>query len=77
MLENKDIIALAKVAAKADKSAPVAYSFGEKKYSFDQVNETLAQELSELYATDTERCFSVIKFLINSTQINAEGPSFI
>ena len=70
MLENKDIIALAKVAAKADKSAPVAYSFGEKKYSFDQVNETLAQELSELYATDKERCFSVITEIITDVVPN-------
>ena len=60
MLENKDIIALARVAAKADRSAPIAYSFGEKNYSFDQVNETLAQELTDLYNTDKKRFYSVI-----------------
>ena len=73
MLENKDIIALARVAAKADKSAPVAYSFGEKKYSFDQVNETLSQELSELYATDKARCFSVITEIITEVVPNKVG----
>lgn len=48
MLDSKNLIALAKATAKADKSAPVAYSFEGQNYSYNQVNETLRQELNEL-----------------------------
>ena len=37
--------------AKADKNAPAAYSFGENKYSYEDLNETLRAELRELAGT--------------------------
>lgn len=60
MLENKDIVALAKATAKANTNSPIAYSFGGKNYSYEQMNETLSKELADLYATDKQACFSVI-----------------
>lgn len=37
--------------AKADKTAPIAYSFGDKQLSYDAMNETLREELKELAGT--------------------------
>ena len=37
-----------KQVAKADPSAPVAYSWGDKKLSYDDLNDTLRNELNEL-----------------------------
>lgn len=51
MLELKDLIALAKATANADKAAPVAYSYEGKNYSYNQVNEALRQEINELVGT--------------------------
>lgn len=51
MLDEKNLIALAKATAKADRNAPVAYSYEDKKFSYDQVNETLRSELKELVGT--------------------------
>ena len=48
MLNKENLIALAKATAKADRNAPVAYSYDGKNYSYDQVNETLRQEMNEL-----------------------------
>ncbi len=70
MLENKDIIALARATAKANRTAPVAYSFNGKNYSYEQMNETLSQELCELYKEDKERCFAVITEILTDTVPN-------
>lgn len=51
MLENKDLIILAKQVAKASRKAPTAYRFGEKEYSFEMLNETLRDEFKELAGT--------------------------
>lgn len=48
MLDMMNLIALAKATAKADKSAPIAYSFEGQNYSYNQVNEALRKELNEL-----------------------------
>jgi hypothetical protein len=48
MLEFKDLVSLAKAAIGADKSAPVAYSYEGKNFSYNQVNDTLREELNEL-----------------------------
>ncbi len=37
--------------AKADKNAPAAYSFGEKNYSYEDLNEALRAELREIAGT--------------------------
>ena len=76
MLENKDIVALAKATAKADKAAPVAYSFSGKNYSYEQINELLNQELCELYKTDKERCFSVLTEIMTDVVPNKVGSFF-
>lgn len=50
-LSRKDLITLAKTAANANPSSPVAYSFGEDKFSYADLNETLRKELRALAGT--------------------------
>ena len=50
-LNRKDLITLAKVTANANPSAPTAYSFGEEKFSYSQLNATLRSELNALAGT--------------------------
>ena len=50
-LEFKDLLALSKTVAKAKPSAPVAYSFGENNYSYNELQETLRSEFKELAGT--------------------------
>ena len=47
-LEFKDMLKLAKTVAKADPKTPTAYSFGEKSYSYDEMNEALRVEFKAL-----------------------------
>lgn len=47
-LEFKELLKLAKTVAKADPSAPVAYSFGEKKFGYEEMHEALRAEFSAL-----------------------------
>lgn len=67
MLEKKDLVALAKATARANPSAPVAYSFGGKNYSYDELNETLRNEFNEyigsyaLYRENKNLIFAVIE----------------
>ena len=51
MLKVEELKQLMIATAKADKSAPTAYSFNEKNYSYDALNDTLRDELNE-YAGD-------------------------
>ena len=48
MLNKENLIALGKATAKAQRNAPIAYSYEGKNFSYDQVNETLRNELNEL-----------------------------
>ena len=48
MMDYKDLLSLAKATAKAQPNAPVAYSFGEKNYSYDALQSTLRAEFNEL-----------------------------
>ena len=50
-LDRQNLVALMKQVAKADPSAPVAYSFGDKQLSYEALNETLRQEMNELAGT--------------------------
>ena len=50
-LSRKDLITLAKTVAGANPSSPVAYSFGEEKFSYADLNETLRSELRALAGT--------------------------
>ena len=51
MLDVKNLFELAKVTANAKKGAPTAYSFGENKFSYAELNETLRTELNAYAAT--------------------------
>lgn len=50
-LQYNDLLKLAKTVAKADSSSPVAYSFGDKKFSYSELNDTLRAEFKELAGT--------------------------
>lgn len=50
-LNKLELVTLMKNVAKADKSAPVAYSFGDKQLSYDAMNEALRTELNEIAGT--------------------------
>lgn len=51
MLERDQLLQLMKVAAKANPSAPTAYSWNGESLSSEAINETLRQELNELAGT--------------------------
>lgn len=50
-LDRKNLITLAKTVANANPSSQVAYSFGEDKFSYADLNETFRNELRELAGT--------------------------
>lgn len=47
-LKFDELLSLAKTVAKANPSAPTAYAFGEKKFGYSELNETLRLEFQEL-----------------------------
>ena len=47
-LKFEDMLKLAKTVAKANPSAPTAYSFGDKTFGYSEMNETLRAEFQEL-----------------------------
>lgn len=51
MLSKKDLFDLALTVAKANPSTPVAYSFGEDKFSYNELNDLLRDELNALAST--------------------------
>ena len=51
MLDKNNLVALMKQVAKADPSAPVAYSYEGKNLSYEALNETLRNEMNELAGT--------------------------
>ena len=53
-LDRNNLLALAKIVAKADASAPTAYSYNNENLSFEALNETLRQEFSALAATPAD-----------------------
>ena len=70
-LEKKSLITLAVQVAKANPSAAVAYSFGDKKYSYTELDETLRAELKEiagtyaLYRDNKNILFELIEQVVN------------
>ena len=50
-LKYDDLLKLTKAVAKANSSSPVAYSFGDKKFSYSEMNNTLRNEFKELAGT--------------------------
>lgn len=51
MLNRDELLQLMLATAKADRSAPVAYSFNGENLSYDALNETLRKELNEYAGT--------------------------
>lgn len=51
MLDKQNLLKLARVVARADKSAPTAYSYDGKNYNYAEINETLRRELNEYAGT--------------------------
>ena len=50
-LDRNNLVQLMKTVAKADRSAPVSYSFNNENFSYEALNETLRSELNELAGT--------------------------
>jgi hypothetical protein len=71
MLEKKDLVALAKTVAKADVSAPTAYSFQGESFTYEALNETLRKEFNEYagsfreYKMNQNLIFSVIEEVLD------------
>ena len=70
-LSRKDLCTLAKTVAKANPSSQVAYSFGEDKFSYSDLNDTLRKELREyagtyaLYRENKNLIFSLLEETID------------
>ena len=47
-LDKKNLLSLMKTVAKADRSAPTAYSFNGESLSYEALNETLRREMNEI-----------------------------
>lgn len=71
MLDKKNLFELAKVVANANPSSQVSYSFGEDKFSYSQLNDTLRDQLNELagnyqlYRENKNLIFSLIEDTID------------
>ena len=71
MLDQKNLFELAKITAKANSASPVAYSFGDNKFSYAELNETLRNELNEyaatpaLYRENKNTIFSLMEVVVD------------
>lgn len=71
MLDKKNLVALAKLVANADRNAPTAYSYNGESFNYATLNETLRNELNEyastyaLYRENKNLIFSVIEEVID------------
>lgn len=71
MLDRNNLFELAKVTANAKKGAPTAYSFGENKFSYAELNDTLRKELNEyaatpaLYRENKNTIFSLMEVIVD------------
>ena len=70
-LAKNDLIQLAKTVANANPTSTVAYSYGDTKLSYSDLNETLRKELNELsstyalYRENKNTIFTIIEETIN------------
>lgn len=71
MLDRNNLVSLAKIVAKADSSAPTAYSYNGESFSYDELNDTLRKEFNEYAGNYRDYCenknliFSVIEEVLN------------
>ena len=84
-MEFNDMLKLAKAVAKADRSAPTAFSFGEQSYSYDEMNEALRTEFAQLapdyrnYKINQNTIFALIEQTIDDvlpTKVMEEYSQF-
>ena len=67
MLQTNELLSLMKTVAKANPSAPTAYSYKDESFSYGALNETLRREMNEiagtynLYRANKETIFSLIE----------------
>ena len=67
MLDRANLVNLAKIVARANPSASVAYSWQDKSLSYEALNETLRQEFNAiagtnaLYRENKNLVFSIIE----------------
>lgn len=70
-LQDKDLLTLMKTVANADPSAPTAYSYNGKNYTYEVLNDTLREELNEIAGTyslfreNKNKVFSLIEQTIS------------
>ena len=50
-LDNTQLVLMGKALAKAQPTAPVAYSYGDEKFSYTQLNEAFRNEINEIAGT--------------------------
>lgn len=71
MLDRNNLVSLAKIVAKADNSAPTAYSYNGENFSYEELNDTLRKEFNEYAGNYRDYCenknliFSVIEEVLN------------
>ena len=71
MLEFNQLKELMAIVVKADRSAPVAYSFNDESFSYDQLQETLRKELNDLagsyslYRENMNTIFALMEQVLN------------
>jgi hypothetical protein len=71
MLKKEDLFKLGKLAINAQSSAPVAYSFGDEKYSYEDLMNTFREELNQyagtynLYRQNKNMIFELMEELID------------
>ena len=71
MLDKKNLFELAKITANAKAGSPTAYSFGEEKFSYTELNETLRKELNayaatpQLYRENKNTIFSLMEVIVD------------
>lgn len=71
MLDRSNLVQLAKTVARANPSAPVAYSFNGQQFSYEALNETLRKEFNELagtyslYRENKNLIFSIIEEVLD------------
>lgn len=71
-LDMKNLIELGKIAASADASAPVSYSFGEEKFNYAEINAAFRNEMQALVGTPSlwrqnkNTAFTIMEEVIDS-----------
>lgn len=67
LLDQRNLLSLMKVTASAKASAPTAYAFGGKSYSYEDLNDTLREQLNgyvgtpQLYRDNKNMIFALIE----------------